>query len=140
MKKIRLTKDDKRSIVYGLIVTLLLLLIPVISFFKNFDVNNALVTLSITQLGIASIWLIVRFGLFSTSSYGTRKYAKTKLHKKNNKIGVYEKQNQSKITISEYNSPKDIEEKSNYKSKYGIYSMFAFGVLELLITLSVIFI
>ncbi|CAM9140089.1 DUF3899 domain-containing protein [Mycoplasma marinum] len=135
----KLTQKNKQFII-GLSLSLILLLSFITAMIVGkYKYTDTLVALSVGQLCIAIMWMIIRVGLFSTSSLGMRRYTKSHLHKKHEKIGVYNETKKSQIKVNEYNSTNDIEENSSYKSKIGIYTMFIIGFIELLISIIVIF-
>ncbi|NQZ66340.1 MAG: DUF3899 domain-containing protein [Mycoplasmatales bacterium] len=137
--KFSFNKEQSRSIIYSLIISLLLFIIPIISSILGYRIIDAFIALSISELGIAAIWLFIRMGLFSTSSYGSRKALKMSFEKKNKKFGTFDDQKKSKFNIAEYNSPMDLEENSSAKSKAGIYTMFILGSIELLISIIIVY-
>ena len=125
-----------KNIFKGLIISLFISFLYIYGAINSEKIDDAIITVAMVQLGIATLWLVIRMGLFSTASYGSRNFAKSSVQNKNKKIGIYDSKDvKNHIRFKKNESPMELEEKARRKSKVPIYTMFVIGVIELIAAL-----
>ncbi len=121
----------RKEICIGLINTLLISSIIIIGYSLGSKHQAIWLSLCVTQLGSAIIWLIIRLGAFTTTGYSTRNISRNRMNKVFNKKKTDKK-------LKRVESPIALEKKLAKKSKAGVYLMFFVGVIYVFITMGIL--
>ncbi len=133
-KKIFYNKKIRKQIAMGLILSLMVSSIIIIGYVIHSKPESIWGALCAVQIGVALLWLIGRWGGFSTSRYASRNSARQTLNRK-----AIKQKTKDKYLLKRVESPIALEENEAKKSKAGIWVMLCIGIIYLIVALIVSF-
>ncbi len=133
-QKIFANKKIRKQIAIGLILSLMISSIIVIGYAIHSRPESIWAALCAVQMGVAVLWLIGRWGGFSTSRYASRNTTRQSLNRK-----AIKQKTKDKYLLKRVESPLALEEQEAKKSKIGIWVMLSIGFIYLIIALIVSF-
>ena len=107
----------------GIILSLVLTLLLLVSAFSDLNIWNAILILGITTICISLLWIFALLGAFSTMSSGMRNYTSYKMKKRRQKYNVEIK-----------------EKKIKEKTYQGVFTSLLIGFIEAIISIMVLYI